>query len=284
MAQGRFLSSSVAEDERLNSLSVEAQMMYLMTIPHLDRDGLINGNPSVLRGRVCPLREDFAPKMGKIIEEWVRSGLVLRYAAGDGTALWFKGFSKNNPLTHYHREKASKYPPPPGYTHGDKGIIPLPKPDSSDDVPPSNNDGGDDLPDTSGNHPDTSGIYPPEVEVEDQVEVEECAPPAAAAANSKPKYRRPPVSEFVAEYERVWGLQVSSEYVGDQIKEWERRVTLEGWRYALQECADNRNIGKWKYLKTILERIEREGYQPKEPAKATTTTSTLDFAFEDLRP
>lgn len=155
MAAGRFISISVAEDVRLNSVSVEAQMMYLMTIPHLDRDGIINGNPSVLRGRVCPLREDFISKMSTIINEWVQAGLVVRYTDGDDTALWFKGFSKNNPLTHYGREKASKFAPPPGYIRGEKGLE-------------VNNESS--LPEVSGTLPDTSGKTPLRSEVEVEVD------------------------------------------------------------------------------------------------------------------
>lgn len=156
MASGRFLSVSIAEDERLNSLSIEAQMMYLMAIPHLDRDGLINGNPSVLRGRACPLREDLINKMPAIIAEWVESGLVISYPTGEGTALWFKGFAKNNPLTHYAREKPSKYPPPPGCIRGEKGIVATA--DSS-------------IPDTSGNSPEASGINPTHARARARAEV-----------------------------------------------------------------------------------------------------------------
>lgn len=102
---------------------------------------------------------------------------------------------------------------------------------------------------------------------------------SAAAAKSSPRPRT--VSDFVCAYERIWGLQVSSPYIGEQIQEWEQKVTLEGWRYALQECTDRRNHGNWKYLRRILERIEREGYQPiSQPA--TRQPSTLDFALEEL--
>ncbi len=87
---------------------------------------------------------------------------------------------------------------------------------------------------------------------------------SSAAANCEQvKPSRPTKSEFVTAYERIWGLTVSSQYIGEQIQEWESKVTLDGWRYALQECADRRNVGNWKYLNRILERIERDGYQPK---------------------
>ena len=58
------------------------------------------------------------------------------------------------------------------------------------------------------------------------------------------------------------------------------RVTFDGWRYALKECADSRNIGNWKYFRRILERLEREGYQP-STAPASQPSTTLDFVLED---
>lgn len=189
MAQGRFLSGSVAEDERLNNLSIEAQMLYLMSIPHLDRDGLINGNPSALLGKVCPLRPKLASRVPHIIAEWVQAGLIVKYSNGDGWVLWFKGFAKNNPLTHYTREKASRFPPPPGYTRNedDKGLIPEPSAAKIEPLQPVN-DTSDEIPDVSGNLPEGSGENPTHVqahaqaEVRSEVEVEE---KAAARAHTR---------------------------------------------------------------------------------------------------
>jgi hypothetical protein len=52
MANGRFVSTSIANDQALASLSMEAELIYLKTIPHLDRDGLITGVPGSLLGRL----------------------------------------------------------------------------------------------------------------------------------------------------------------------------------------------------------------------------------------
>jgi len=113
MARGRFISESVAKDARLNSLSVEAQLVYLMTVPHLDRDGLIEGDPDVLWGTVCPKRRQFLDRMAEFIQEWAKAELVLMYDSDDGPVLWFKGFAKNQMGMRYDREAPSKFPPPP---------------------------------------------------------------------------------------------------------------------------------------------------------------------------
>lgn len=114
MARGRFISESIATDARLNGLSVEAELVYLMTVPHLDRDGLIEGDPDVLWGKVCPKRRQFLDGMSAYIQEWAKAGLVLMYDTDEGTVLWFKGFSKNQQGMRYEREAQSKFPPPPG--------------------------------------------------------------------------------------------------------------------------------------------------------------------------
>jgi len=56
MPSGRLLSKTVATDKSLNRLSLQAQAVYMMTIPHLDRDGLIIGEPLLLMAQVAPLR------------------------------------------------------------------------------------------------------------------------------------------------------------------------------------------------------------------------------------
>lgn len=60
MAQGRFLSSTVAEDIRLNSLSLEAHLLYLMAMRHHRCRGAAPGPGVHRRGhqRGVPARRD----------------------------------------------------------------------------------------------------------------------------------------------------------------------------------------------------------------------------------
>lgn len=122
MASGRFLSVSIAEDDRLSRLSIEAEYVYLKTIPHLDRDGMISGKPGLLYSKVCPLREELFGKTASLVDEWVQVGLVIRFETTEGPVLYFRGFAKNNRLPHYDRERPSRYPPPPGYVRTEKGL------------------------------------------------------------------------------------------------------------------------------------------------------------------
>jgi len=115
-----MLNQSIAEDVEFNEISIEAQLMFLRTVPFLDRDGLINGNASVLRGKVAPLL-DLPKSMAGIVDEWIDAGLIVRYTAGKQTILFFPGFAKNQVGMRYEREAASTYPPPQGYTRTAKG-------------------------------------------------------------------------------------------------------------------------------------------------------------------
>lgn len=125
MARGRMINTTIAEDAEFNELSVEAQLIYLRSIPHLDRDGLINGHPVVLWGKVAPLMQSLLDIMPKVIEELVNSGLVIQYSQGKTSILFFKGFNKNQALTHYDREAPSTFAPPPGYHRTNKGLKPV---------------------------------------------------------------------------------------------------------------------------------------------------------------
>lgn len=123
MASGRFLSVSIAEDDKLSRLSMTAELIYLKAIPHLDRDGMITGKPGLLYSKVCPTREELFGATQEIMDEWVDVGLVIRFTTPEGPVLFFLGFAKNNNLPHYERERPSRFPAPPGYYRAEKGIF-----------------------------------------------------------------------------------------------------------------------------------------------------------------
>jgi hypothetical protein len=267
-----MINATISEDTEFNELSVEAQLIYLRTIPHLDRDGLINGHPVVLWGKVAPLMQSLLPMMACIIDEMVNSGLVIRYQQGKTPILFFKGFSKNQSLTHYDREAPSTFTPPPGYYRTNKGLKPLDDDDKG--IGPAPDEPKKPSPGASGPTPDqlrtNSGPTPDEVpqkgiernrkEVEVSANGSEPAQPketektaAAAADDGKAKY-----ADFVKEYENTWGLMLT-QYHAEKVKDWCDRVTVTAWSYALKECADHRNVGQWKYFEKILERIEKDG-------------------------
>lgn len=156
MARGRMLNQTVATDKKLNELSMEAELLYLKTIPHLDRDGLILGEPMLLWAKVCPRRPELMNKTGGLISEWIKSGLVNAYKDSGDTVLFFVGFAKNQVGMRYNREPASTFAPPPGYRrtkegmvqHGNNAPLPAQQPDDIDpeDEPDCNENDGEPLP------------------------------------------------------------------------------------------------------------------------------------------
>ena len=124
MARGRIVSKTVADDAALNRLSLEAEWLFLRTIPHLDRDGLIDGRPALLWATVAPLRVTVMDRTPALIDEWVQQGLVLRYEGTDGPILFFRGFRRHQANMPYGNELASRYPPPPGWHRSKVGMVP----------------------------------------------------------------------------------------------------------------------------------------------------------------
>lgn len=124
MARGRMINQSIATDKRLNSLSLEAHLVYMMTIPHLDRDGLVLGEPFVLASQVCPRRPELVALMEGIVGEWIAAELVIQYDGKEDPILFFAGFTKNQSGLRYDRETPSQFPPPPGYKRTNSGLLP----------------------------------------------------------------------------------------------------------------------------------------------------------------
>lgn len=300
MARGRMLSQSIALDVEFNRMSMEAQFVFMRTIPHLDRDGLVLGNPVALWAKVAPLLPDLMPKTEGIISEWVKACLVVAYDSPYGAVLYFKGFNKNQPNMRYDRESESLFPPPPGYYRNGNGIEPLP-PDSHrkppqppmppsqppTEVPTQENLPADELRQESGGTPaelrQESGLI--EVKLrEDKVKAATCAhacegepeKPLAAALPDVEKRKT-----FVRAYEKAWALTLTP-YLAEKIDDWCERVPIEAWEFALHECADNRKTGNWKYFESILRRVEVDGLpkvpEPVPKAQAISGQVSINFA------
>ncbi len=124
MARGRMVSTNVSRDPELNQISGDAALLYLMTIPHLDRDGLIDGDATLLWATVAPRRMELLGKTGTLIDEWVGAGLVFAYPWKDGRVLFFKGFGRHNAGIVYKKEPPSRYPAPPGFCRTHVGLVP----------------------------------------------------------------------------------------------------------------------------------------------------------------
>lgn len=122
MARGRMINQKISEDVDFNEMSIDAQFLFMRTIPFLDRDGLVTGHQTLLWSKIAPLLPQYAAAMNKIMDEWIQAGFVVKYMDGKTPVLFFKGFHKNQALMHYDREGASTFAPPPGFYRTPKGL------------------------------------------------------------------------------------------------------------------------------------------------------------------
>lgn len=125
MAKGRLMPAELAYDERLARLDLAHMTLFLLMLPHLDRDGLMDGRPLALWAKAAPLRLELREDAARAISAWVDAGLVVRYAGAQGEALLFvQDFRQWNSDFKYEREAPSKYPPPPGWVRTRFGLAP----------------------------------------------------------------------------------------------------------------------------------------------------------------
>jgi len=146
MARGRMLNATIATDNRLARLSLEAEYLYLKSIPHLDRDGLILGDATVLWARVCPRRIELMPDIDALVQEWQALDLVIAYSSSEGQILYFPTFTQNQAGLRYDREPASTLPVPPHYIRTPTGLAPISDRPFIDTAP-------EDIRQSSGSHP-----------------------------------------------------------------------------------------------------------------------------------
>lgn len=142
MARGRMVNQTIATDKKLNELSIEAELLYLKTIPHLDRDGLILGEPVLLWAQVCPRRPSLMAGVCHLIEEWSNAGLVVPFEDNGDTVLFFPGFTKNQIGMRYDRETPSRFGVPPGFIRTDDGLQPINVKVPSENTDPTDGGGG----------------------------------------------------------------------------------------------------------------------------------------------
>ena len=249
MAVGRMLNRTVGLDQELNSVSIEAQLLFLMSIPHLDRDGLLIGEALPHLGTVLPLRPDFFPRYENLIRELVDCEIVIRYPTKKGRVLFFTGFRKNQTFS-YTREGASIFDPPPGYVRTPSGIEPDKHPTESEATPEL-------LPTESGVTPDH---YPLKIS-KDKISKGDSRPPPDDA-------RMAERTEMTRQYQAVLGAHSTAVYpeMLDYMGKLQARDAVAWWQLAIMETTGAKRPG-WQYMKAVLESWLAAG-QPSTNGKA----------------
>lgn len=135
-----MLKRKISRDGRVAQLSTHAALLYVLSIPHLDIDGRMDGSPVAVRGTIVPALADpltsahatewTDSKIAAYIAEWTAttdedSGrprpLVLHYCVGGIWTCQFQGFRENQTLKR-DRERPSSFPPPPAMLLADEDL------------------------------------------------------------------------------------------------------------------------------------------------------------------
>lgn len=174
MADGRFLSRSVGQNEQLARVDLEAALLFTWCVPHLDVEGRMTGKPELIRATVCPLRPEITiGRIPGLVRQLVRERLVTWYEVDGRQYLAFPGFSRQQRGLRKDREAVSRIPSPQG-----KGVRLLDAADVAQlslvDKPPVVH---------AGATPAPSGPAPSEVEVEVEGKVQV----AAAGSGATPE-------------------------------------------------------------------------------------------------
>ena len=106
----RIVRDGILTSERVNSLSLEAELFYRRVMSIVDDYGRFDGRASIIRAQCYPLRiaEVSERNISAWLNEVIKADLVLRYEA-DG-----KPFIELTDFRQRTRAKASKWPPPDG--------------------------------------------------------------------------------------------------------------------------------------------------------------------------
>lgn len=107
-----MLSRSIAQNEQLAAVSLEADYLFMRCIPHLDCEGRMSGNPVLVKSVTCPLRDEITTaRVPDLLRNLAVHGLVRWYEVEGKQVLAFPGFERHQTGLNKAREAASKFPP-----------------------------------------------------------------------------------------------------------------------------------------------------------------------------
>jgi hypothetical protein len=109
----RYLRSSYIESDSINSVSLQAEVLWTHLLVTVDDFGRYESAPKILRPKLFPLRLDTVSvaDIGRWLIECQAAGLIILYAIGSKSYLQLNKFERG-------RAEKSKYPPPPTTVDG----------------------------------------------------------------------------------------------------------------------------------------------------------------------
>lgn len=110
MADRRMLWKSVSQSKKVNSLSVNAALLWTWCIPWFDRDGFMEADADFLKFNIFPRRRDIDESaIPALVEEIVKSGLWISFKDSDGRLIVKEKSFNDHQRLEYKKEMKSKW-------------------------------------------------------------------------------------------------------------------------------------------------------------------------------
>lgn len=189
MANGRFLSKTIAVSTQLARVSDLAELLFYRMLAHADRDGRLEGDPLLVKATCAPLKASLSLELiPALLAELAQTSdpdgepLIRWYAVKGRPVVQFPGFDRHQTGMRKDREAASRLPA------FDSDALPLPPPTktvASGLAPqrrrPRSGVGPELVRSRTGEGPERLPPKVSEVQGEVEVQVEEKIPAASAA-------------------------------------------------------------------------------------------------------
>jgi hypothetical protein len=107
VARIRYLKPQAAEDVKLAECSIAARLLYRDLWCHMDRQGLAEDEPKLIKKNVFPYDDDLGvAKIRKLIDELVAAGRLIRTEWRGHALLYCPTFTRHQK---FHRDEEPKY-------------------------------------------------------------------------------------------------------------------------------------------------------------------------------
>lgn len=107
MARIRYLKPQAAEDVRLAECSRDARLLYRDLWCHMDRQGLAEDEPKLIKRNVFPYDDDLtASKVAKLIDELVSVGRLVRFVWNEHPLLYCPTLERHQ---NFHPDEKPKF-------------------------------------------------------------------------------------------------------------------------------------------------------------------------------
>lgn len=124
MAKTRLLAAEFLLSYEFSLLQSDSALAFLYTVPHWDRDGLLDGDAVWSLPQLMLGRQELQSRVSLFVKNWVDAKIVTSYEVVNRRILHWPKFRIYNSNIITTREAPSRYPPPPGWSRTPVGLVP----------------------------------------------------------------------------------------------------------------------------------------------------------------